>query len=153
MTHPWSWSWACATHGHRVSGFCPACQSLCKLISQAFVTQQPFCHGLGARVPTRETGVKRSEFCQCIGIMTQATRLSLHGPCAFLASDTSPLPSAGKDWTMDTDFEVAQVPVQSAYLSLLALDTLITFMGSVEKLTDFLVLDGGSVPEAARRCE
>lgn len=54
---------------------------------------------------------------------------------------------------MDTDFEAAPVQLQSAYLSLLAIDSLMAFMGSVEKLTEFLTLEGGAVPASVPKCE
>jgi hypothetical protein len=36
---------------------------------------------------------------------------------------------AGKDWSMDTDWEDAPVHVQRGYLAMLAIDSLLAFMG------------------------
>lgn len=56
--------------------------------------------------------------------------------------------TAGKDWSMDTDWEDAAVHMQRGYLAMLAIDSLLAFMGSVEKLTDMAVEQGGAVPAA-----
>lgn len=56
--------------------------------------------------------------------------------------------AAGKDWALDTDFEAAGQQIQRGYLSMLAIDSLLAFMGSVEKLTDFAVDQSGDVPAA-----
>ncbi len=47
---------------------------------------------------------------------------------------------------MDSDFEQASQQVQRGYLSMLAIDSLLAFMSSVEKLTDMAVDGGGAVP-------
>ena len=47
---------------------------------------------------------------------------------------------------MDTDFEAAPAPAQQAYLTMLAIDALLAFMGSVEKLADAAAGPGGALP-------
>ena len=49
---------------------------------------------------------------------------------------------------MDADFEGAGPQVQRAYLAMLAIDALLAFMGSVEKLSGLAVEQGGAVPAA-----
>lgn len=56
--------------------------------------------------------------------------------------------TAGKDWALDTDFEASPQQMQRGYLSMLAIDSLLVFMGSVEKLTDMAVDRSGAVPDA-----
>ncbi|KAL4423762.1 hypothetical protein ABPG75_001063 [Micractinium tetrahymenae] len=63
---------------------------------------------------------------------------------AVLYSDKT----AGKDWTLDTDFEAAGQQVQRGFLGMLAIDSLLAFMGSVEKLTDYALDQSGDVPAA-----
>ena len=55
---------------------------------------------------------------------------------------------AGKDWSLDSDFEGAGQQVQRGYLSMLAVDSLLAYMGSAEKLVDIAVEQGGVVPPA-----
>lgn len=55
---------------------------------------------------------------------------------------------AGKDWTLDTDFEAAGQQIQRGYLSMLAIDSLLAFMGSVEKLTDYALDLSDELPAA-----
>lgn len=54
---------------------------------------------------------------------------------------------AGTGWNMDTEYEHAQLHLQSTYLSLLAVDALMAFTGSVEKLTEIIVLEEGCVTQ------
>ena len=59
-----------------------------------------------------------------------------------------PWACAGKDWSLDADFEGAGQQVQRGYLSMLAVDSLLAFMGSVEKLVDIAVEQGGQISPA-----
>eukprot|EP00887_Chlorella_sp_A99_P002554 scaffold6.g2554.t1 len=59
--------------------------------------------------------------------------------------------TAGKDWTMDSEYESADRQTQSGYLAMLAIDAQLGFMGSMEKLADVVVERGGAVPKAAQR--
>ena len=52
---------------------------------------------------------------------------------------------------MDTDFEAAPAPAQQAYLTMLAIDALLAFMGSVEKLADAAAEPGGALPPPPSR--
>lgn len=49
--------------------------------------------------------------------------------CAPAHSFLVCLDPAGKDWSMDTDWEDAAVHVQRGYLAMLAIDSLLAFMG------------------------
>ena len=64
------------------------------------------------------------------------------------ASPATALGCAGKDWSLDADFEGAGQQVQRGYLGMLSVDSLLAFMGSVEKLVDIAVEQGGHVPPA-----
>lgn len=64
------------------------------------------------------------------------------------ASPATALGCAGKDWSLDADFEGAGQQVQRGYLGMLSVDSLLAFMGSVEKLVDIAVEQGGQVPLA-----
>lgn len=68
-----------------------------------------------------------------------------------MTSHTAPMLPAGKDWALDTDFEAASQQVQRGYLSMLAIDSLLAFMSSVEKLVDMAVDQGGTVPAASNK--
>lgn len=60
----------------------------------------------------------------------------------------TPVVHAGKDWGMDAEFEMASQQVQHGYLTMLAVDSLLAFMNSMEKLADVAVDQGGMVPVA-----
>ena len=47
---------------------------------------------------------------------------------------------------MEAEFEAVGQQAQRGFLSMLAIDALLAFMGSVEKLTDMAVDQSGSVP-------
>ena len=52
---------------------------------------------------------------------------------------------------MDAVFELASQQLQHGHLSMLAIDSLLAFMSSLEKLADIAVPQGGVVP-ASLRC-
>lgn len=58
---------------------------------------------------------------------------------------------AGREWALDTEFEAATQQVQRGFLAMLALDALLAFMASVEKLSDWAVDQGGEVPASAAK--
>lgn len=83
--------------------------------------------------------------CQSRKVLLDSSISSLQ----HLTCSTIPLGSrshAGKDWMLDTDFEAAGQQIQRGYLSMLAIDSLLAFMGSVEKLTDYALDQSGDVP-------
>lgn len=52
---------------------------------------------------------------------------------------------------MDVEFEGAAPHVQRGYLTMLAIDSLLAYMGSLEKLADMAVQRGGAVPPLLSR--
>lgn len=66
---------------------------------------------------------------------THAARLVGGDPRAPLLPQPSPPPllpmlvAPGKDWSMDTDWEDAPAHVQRGYIAMLAIDSLLSFMG------------------------
>lgn len=51
-----------------------------------------------------------------------------HPEIPSTTSITAPALVAGKDWSMDTDWEDAAAHVQRGYLAMLAIDSLLAFM-------------------------